>query len=406
MKKALITGITGQDGAYLAEYLLGKGYEVHGIKRRSSSFNTARVDHLYRDPHEEDVRFFMHYGDLTDATNLIRIVQEVQPDEVYNLAAQSHVKVSFETAEYTANADALGTLRLLEAIRILGMGDRVRFYQASTSELYGKVQETPQTETTPFYPRSPYAAAKLYAYWICVNYREAYGMYACNGILFNHESPVRGETFVTRKITRAVARMKLGLQKKLYLGNLDAKRDWGHAADFVKAMWLMLQQEEPDDFVIATGQARSVREFVEAAFREIGVEIAWKGEGLHEKGIVKAVSNAVSRNKETGEPGTLPGDFGAAKPRYLKSDAGASDFSKRALRAGDVVVEVDPRYFRPTEVDFLLGDASKARDKLGWTPRVSFEEMVAEMVREDLAQASRDQLCRESGFPVLGNSFE
>ncbi len=331
MKKALITGITGQDGAYLAEYLLVKGYEVHGIKRRSSSFNTARVDHLYRDPHEEDVRFFMHYGDLTDATNLIRIVQEVQPDEVYNLAAQSHVKVSFETAEYTANADALGTLRLLEAIRILGMGDRVRFYQASTSELYGKVRETPQTETTPFYPRSPYAAAKLYAYWICVNYREAYGMYACNGILFNHESPVRGETFVTRKITRAVARMKLGLQKKLYLGNLDAKRDWGHAADYVKVMWLMLQQDEPDDFVIATGQARSVREFVEAAFREIGVEIAWKGEGLHEKGIVKAVSNADIRDKETGEPGPLPGDFGAAKPRYLKLDAGASDFSKRAL---------------------------------------------------------------------------
>ncbi len=374
MKKALITGITGQDGAYLAEYLLGKGYEVHGIKRRSSSFNTARVDHLYRDPHEEDVRFFMHYGDLTDATNLIRIVQEVQPDEVYNLAAQSHVKVSFETAEYTANADALGTLRLLEAIRILGMGDRVRFYQASTSELYGKVQGTPQTETTPFYPRSPYAAAKLYAYWICVNYREAYGMYACNGILFNHESPVRGETFVTRKITRAVARMKLGLQKKLYLGNLDARRDWGHAADYVKVMWLMLQQDEPDDFVIATGQARSVREFVESAFREIGVEIAWQGNGVEEKGVVKAV----------------------------KDDAAA----KGAPRPKDVVVEVDPRYFRPTEVDFLLGDASKARDKLGWTPRVSFEEMVAEMVREDLAQASRDQLCRESGFPVLGNSFE
>ncbi|MBW2065838.1 MAG: GDP-mannose 4,6-dehydratase, partial [Deltaproteobacteria bacterium] len=277
MKRALITGITGQDGAYLAEYLLGKGYEVHGIKRRSSSFNTGRVDHLYRDPHEEDVRFFMHYGDLTDATNLIRIVQEVQPDEIYNLAAQSHVKVSFETAEYTANADALGTLRLLEAIRILDMEDKTRFYQASTSELYGKVIEVPQTETTPFYPRSPYGAAKLYAYWICVNYREAYNMFASNGILFNHESPIRGETFVTRKITRAVARMKLGLERKLYLGNLDARRDWGHAADYVRAMWLILQQDEPDDYVIATGESHSVREFVEMAFREIGVEIEWRG---------------------------------------------------------------------------------------------------------------------------------
>ncbi|MFO7784442.1 MAG: GDP-mannose 4,6-dehydratase [Thermodesulfobacteriota bacterium] len=374
MKKALITGITGQDGAYLAEYLLGRGYEVHGIKRRSSSFNTARVDHLYQDPHEEDVRFFMHYGDLTDATNLIRIIQEVQPDEIYNLAAQSHVKVSFETAEYTANADALGTLRLLEAIRILGLGDRVRFYQASTSELYGKVQETPQTETTPFYPRSPYAAAKLYAYWICVNYREAYGMFACNGILFNHESPVRGETFVTRKITRAVPRMKLGLQKKLYLGNLDARRDWGHARDYVRSMYLILQQDEPDDFVIATGQARSVREFVQAAFREIGVEIEWKGRGVDEKGVVSGV----------GVQG--PGVGG--------------------LQPGDVVVEVDPRYFRPTEVDFLLGDATKAREKLGWSPRISFDEMVSQMVREDLEQASRDQLCRESGFQVLGNSFE
>ena len=367
MKKALITGITGQDGAYLAEYLLEKGYEVHGIKRRSSSFNTARVDHLYRDPHEEDVRFFMHYGDLTDATNLIRIVQEVQPGEIYNLAAQSHVKVSFESAEYTANADALGTLRLLEAIRILGMTDRVRFYQASTSELYGKVQETPQKETTPFYPRSPYAAAKLYAYWICVNYREAYGMFACNGILFNHESPVRGETFVTRKVTRAVARMKLGLQKKLYLGNLDARRDWGHARDYVRSMHLILQQDEPDDYVVATGEAHSVREFVEAAFQEIGVEIEWKGRGVDEKGVV--------------------------------SGGGG-------LQPGDVVVEVDPRYFRPTEVDFLLGDATKAREKLGWSPRISFDEMVSQMVREDLEQASRDQLCRESGFQVLGNSFE
>ncbi len=374
MKKALITGITGQDGAYLAEYLLGKGYEVHGIKRRSSSFNTARVDHLYRDPHEEGVRFFMHYGDLTDATNLIRIVQEVRPDEVYNLAAQSHVKVSFESAEYTANADALGTLRLLEAVRILGMGDRIRFYQASTSELYGKVRETPQNEETPFYPRSPYAAAKLYAYWICVNYREAYGMFACNGILFNHESPVRGETFVTRKITRAVARMKLGLQKKLYLGNLNAKRDWGHARDYVRSMYLILQQDEPDDYVVATGEAHSVREFAEWAFREIGMELEWRGEGVDEKGVVSGV-----------------GDRGS----------GAGE-----LRPGDVVVEVDPRYFRPTEVDFLLGDASKARERLGWAPKVSFGEMVAQMVREDLEQASRDLLCQESGYRVPGNSFD
>ncbi|MCF8063226.1 MAG: GDP-mannose 4,6-dehydratase [Deltaproteobacteria bacterium] len=374
MKKALITGITGQDGAYLAEYLLAKGYEVHGIKRRSSSFNTARVDHLYRDPHEEGVRFFMHYGDLTDATNLIRIVQEVGPDEIYNLAAQSHVKVSFESAEYTANADALGALRLLEAVRILGMGDRIRFYQASTSELYGKVQETPQTETTPFYPRSPYAAAKLYAFWICVNYREAYGMFACNGILFNHESPVRGETFVTRKITRAVARMKLGLQSKLYLGNLNARRDWGHARDYVRSMYLMLQQDRPDDYVVATGEAHSVREFAECAFREIGVELEWRGEGVDEKGVVSGVGG---RGGGAGE-----------------------------LKRGDVVVEVDPRYFRPTEVDFLLGDASKARERLGWAPEVSFGEMVAQMVREDLEQASMDQLCKESGYRVPGNDFD
>jgi len=366
MKKALITGITGQDGAYLAEYLLKKGYEVHGIKRRSSSFNTARVDHLYRDPHEEHVRFFMHYGDLTDATNLIRIVQEVQPDEIYNLAAQSHVKVSFETAEYTANADALGALRLLEAVRILRMAERVRFYQASTSELYGKVLEIPQTEKTPFYPRSPYAAAKLYAYWICVNYREAYRMFICNGILFNHESPIRGETFVTRKISRAVARMKLGLQKSLYLGNLHARRDWGHAADFVRAMWRMLQQDEPEDFVIATGESHSVREFVELCFNQIGVEIGWEGEGIDEKGVVSRCGDDVEK-----------------------------------LREGDVAVAVDPRYFRPTEVDELLGDASKARKVLGWEPRISFHEMVAQMVEQDLEEASRDQLCRDSGYRVL-----
>jgi GDPmannose 4,6-dehydratase len=354
MKTALITGITGQDGAYLAEFLLEKGYMVHGIKRRASLFNTNRVDHLYRDPHEKEVKFKLHYGDLTDATNLIRILQEVQPDELYNLAAQSHVMVSFETPEYTANSDALGALRLLEAIRILGLQKKTRFYQASTSELYGKVQEVPQKETTPFYPRSPYAAAKLYAYWITVNYREAYDFYACNGILFNHESPIRGETFVTRKITRAVARIKLGLQKKLYLGNLNSKRDWGHAQDFVKAQWLMLQQDTPEDYVIATGEQHSVREFVNAAFHEVGINLEWKGDGTNEKG-----HNA---------------DTGAA------------------------IVEVDKRYFRPTDVDTLLGDSSKAKEKLGWVPEVTFKELVSEMVREDLKEAERDQLCKREGF--------
>jgi len=361
MKKALITGITGQDGAYLAEFLLHKGYEVHGIKRRSSSFNTARVDHLYKDPHEKDVKFFMHYGDLTDATNLIRIIQEVQPDEIYNLAAQSHVKVSFETPEYTANSDALGTLRLLEAIRMLGLEKKTRFYQASTSELYGKAKEIPQNENTPFYPRSPYAAAKLYAYWITVNYREAYGIFACNGILFNHESPVRGETFVTRKITRAVARIKLGLQDTLYLGNLDAKRDWGYAGDYVKAMWLILQQSEPDDYVIATGQSHSVREFAEKAFKEVGIEISWQGQGADEVGI----------DKETGK----------------------------------VLVRVDPRYFRPTEVEYLQGDPTKAMTKLGWKPKVSFDELVKAMVREDLKEAEKDQLCTTAGYRIF-NHYE
>ena len=358
-KKALITGVTGQDGAYLAELLLEKGYEVHGIKRRSSSFNTARVDHLYRDLHEEDVRFRMHYGDLTDATNLIRIIQEVQPDEIYNLAAQSHVQVSFETPEYTANSDALGTLRLLEAIRILGLEKKTRFYQASTSEMFGLVQETPQRETTPFYPRSPYGAAKVYAYWITVNYREAYGMFSCNGILFNHESPLRGETFVTRKITRAVARIKLGFQKKIYLGNLDAKRDWGHAADFVKAMWLMLQQEQPEDYVIATGKTRTVREFVENAFTEIGVEIIWRGQGVDEVG-------------------------------YDQAD-------------GQVRVEIDSHYFRPTEVDLLLGDPSKAKEKMGWEPEISFAEMVKTMVAADLMEAERDNYCQGQGFKVYAH---
>ena len=353
MKRALITGVTGQDGAYLAEFLLEKGYEVHGLKRRASLFNTDRIDHLYQDPHDEDRRFILHYGDLTDSTNLIRVVQEIQPDEIYNLAAQSHVQVSFESPEYTANSDALGTLRLLEAIRILGLEKKTRFYQASTSELYGKVQEIPQTEKTPFYPRSPYAVAKLYAYWITVNYREAYGMYACNGTLFNHESPLRGETFVTRKITRAMARIKLGLQKMLYLGNLDAKRDWGHARDYVEMQWLMLQQEEPEDFVIATGKQYSVRQFVERAAKELGIAIEWRGSGVDEKGY----------------------------------DAD-----------GNCIVAVDPRYFRPTEVETLLGDPSKARAKLGWTPRVTFEELVAEMVREDLKAAERDELVKRHGF--------
>ncbi|WP_306120548.1 MULTISPECIES: GDP-mannose 4,6-dehydratase [unclassified Roseitalea] len=339
-KKALITGITGQDGAYLAELLLAKGYEVHGIKRRSSSFNTGRIDHLYQDPHEADRNLILHYGDLTDATNLIRIVQEVRPDEIYNLAAQSHVQVSFETAEYTANADALGTLRLLEAIRLLGLSDTTRFYQASTSELYGKVRETPQTETTPFYPRSPYGAAKLYAYWITVNYREAYGLHASNGILFNHESPLRGETFVTRKITRAAAAISLGLQTRLYLGNLDAERDWGHARDYVEGMWRMLQQEMPDDYVLATGQKHSVRQCVETAFDAVGIKIAWEGEGVGEVG--------------------------------------------RDAQDGRVLVSVDPRYFRPTEVDLLVGDASKARRALGWQPATPFDAMIREMVRADL----------------------
>jgi len=360
-KVALITGITGQDGAYLAEFLLKKGYTVHGIKRRSSSFNTDRIDHLYRDQHEENVKFFLHYGDLTDATNLIRIIQEVQPDEIYNLAAQSHVQVSFDTPEYTANSDALGTLRLLEALRILGLAGKTRFYQASTSELFGQVQETPQKETTPFYPRSPYAAAKLYAYWIVVNYREAYGMYACNGILFNHESPIRGETFVTRKITRAVARIKLGLQDKLYLGNLNSQRDWGFAGDYVKAMWMMLQQAEPDDFVIATGKSHSVREFVQAAFQNVGIAIEWRGTGREEVGMDAAT--------------------------------------------GAVRVEVDPRYFRPTEVECLHGDATKAREKLGWTPKVTFAELAAMMVEEDVKQAERDLLCQGNGFQV-NNHFE
>ena len=367
-KKALITGITGQDGAYLAEFLLEKGYEVHGVKRRSSMFNTARIDHLYQGPHERERKFILHHGDLTDSSSLIHIIQKVQPNEVYNLAAQSHVAVSFEEPEYTANSDALGTLRLLEAIRILGLADTTRFYQASTSELYVLVQETPQTEKTPFYPRSPYAVAKLYSYWMVINYREAYGLYACNGILFNHESPKRGETFVTRKITRALARIYLGLQDCLYLGNLDAKRDWGHARDYVEMQWLMLQQESPDDFVIATGVQHSVRDFVDAAAAELGMELSWQGQGLEETGAVRI----------SGKSG------GEAK-----------------VRAGDVLVRVDPRYFRPTEVETLLGDPSKASEKLGWTPKTTFAELVSEMMRADLEEARRDSLCRHRGFTTF-----
>ena len=375
-KVALITGITGQDGAYLAEFLLNKGYIVHGIKRRSSLFNTDRIDHLYQDPHEKNKNFILHYGDMTDSTNLIRIIQDVQPDEIYNLAAQSHVKVSFETPEYTANSDALGTLRVLEAIRLLGLTKKTRFYQASTSELYGKVQEIPQNENTPFYPRSPYAAAKLYAYWITINYREAYGIFASNGILFNHESAIRGETFVTRKITRAVARIVLGMQKVLYLGNLSAQRDWGHAKDYVRAMYLILQHNKPDDFVIATGRTTSVREFVRMAFAQVGVILDFKGQGVDELGFVVHVSED-------------------RKYRDLK----------KHVKQGDVLVRVDPRYFRPTEVDILIGDASKAKRELGWEPKYTLEQLVEEMVNSDLKEAKKERFLREHGFKVK-NYFE
>jgi GDPmannose 4,6-dehydratase len=366
-KTALITGVTGQDGAYLAEYLLEKGYEVHGIKRRASSFNTDRIDHLYQDPHESDLKFILHYGDMTDSTNLIRVIQEVQPDEIYNLAAQSHVAVSFETPEYTANADAVGPLRILEAMRILRLQDKTRFYQASTSELYGLVQEVPQCETTPFYPRSPYAAAKLYAYWITVNYRESYGLYACNGILFNHESPVRGETFVTRKITRALARIKIGHQKMVHLGNIDAKRDWGHARDYIEAQWLILQQDKPEDYVIATGVQYSVREFIEKAAAVLGMQIEWEGKGVEEIGRVAA--------SEDGE-GPQP---------------------------GDVIVRIDPRYFRPSEVETLLGDPGKARRQLGWQPATSFDDLVREMITADLEIARRDAIVAREGFQVMSH---
>ncbi len=370
MKKALITGITGQDGAYLAEFLLEKGYEVHGIKRRSSLFNTDRIDHLYQDPHVGNRTFVLHHGDLTDSSSLIHIIGKIRPDEIYNLAAQSHVAVSFEEPEYTANSDALGTLRVLEAIRILGLTDTTKFYQASTSELYGKVQEIPQTEKTPFYPRSPYAVAKMYAYWIVVNYREAYGIFACNGILFNHESPLRGETFVTRKITRALARIFLGLQDCLYLGNLDAKRDWGHARDYVQMQWLMLQQAQPEDYVIATGKQHSVRDFVNAAAAELGVTLRWQGQGTDEVGIVAGLPAQVNLN---------------------------------GMKVGDTVVRVDPRYFRPTEVETLLGDPTKAREQLGWVPKTTFSQLVAEMMRADLEGAKRDELCKSEGFSVLNH---
>lgn len=365
-KTALVTGVTGQDGAYLAEFLLGKGYVVHGIKRRSSLFNTDRVDHLYRDPHELGARFFLHHGDMTDSSSLIRIIQQTQPDEIYNLAAQSHVAVSFEEPEYTANSDALGALRVLEAIRILGLESRTRFYQASTSELYGLVQEVPQKETTPFYPRSPYAVAKLYAYWITVNYREAYNIFACNGILFNHESPLRGETFVTRKITRAISRIALGVQECLFLGNLDARRDWGHARDYVEMQWLMLQQKDPEDYVIATGRQFSVRDFVQRSAKALGISLRFEGSDINEVGIVDAVARS---------------DL-AAKP-------------------GDVIVRVDPRYFRPTEVETLLGDASKAEQKLGWKPKIEFDQLVSEMVESDFADAQKDMLIKDSGFKAF-----
>jgi GDPmannose 4,6-dehydratase len=369
-KVALITGVTGQDGAYLSEFLLKNDYKVHGIKRRSSMFNTERIDHLYQDPHVQDANFVLHYGDLTDSTNLIRIIKETQPDEIYNLGAQSHVQVSFETPEYTANSDGLGTLRMLEAIRLLGLTEKTRFYQASTSELYGKVQEVPQTEKTPFYPRSPYGAAKLYAYWITVNYREAYNMYACNGILFNHESPIRGETFVTRKITRAVARIALGLQGKMFLGNLSAKRDWGHAKDYVKAMYLMLQQDEPEDFVIATGVTTEIREMLKIAFEEAGIEIEFKGKGEEEKGYVVKCEN----------------------PRYQ-------------LRIGQTIVEIDKRYFRPTEVELLIGDPSKAREKLGWETEYDLRALVREMIESDLKQAEKEVHLKDGGYKTL-NYYE
>ncbi|MDH5717016.1 MAG: GDP-mannose 4,6-dehydratase [Spirochaetia bacterium] len=378
-KKALITGVTGQDGAYLSEFLLKKGYTVHGIKRRSSLFNTDRIDHLYQDPYDKNITYRLHYGDMTDSTNLIRIIQEVQPDEIYNLAAQSHVQVSFETPEYTANADALGALRILEAVKILGLTQKTKVYQASTSELFGKAQQVPQTEKTPFYPRSPYAAAKLYAYWITINYREAYNMFACNGILFNHESPVRGETFVTRKITRAASKIALGLQDKIYLGNLEAKRDWGHAKDYVEMMWLILQHDTPEDWVIATGKTTAVRDFVKLAFLEAGIELEFKGSGKDEKGFVKSLNS----------------------PKLDHISSSWRDY----LKEGQEIVSIDPKYFRPTEVDLLLGDASKAHEKLGWKPKYELKDLVKDMMTNDLKLMKKDQYLKNGGYTIL-NYFE
>lgn len=396
MKKALITGITGQDGAYLARFLLDKGYEVHGIKRRSSLFNTQRVDAIYQGVHARDKRFFLHYGDLTDSTNIIRLVQDIQPDEIYNLGAQSHVQVSFAAPEYTADVDALGTLRVLEAVRLLGLEKKTRIYQASTSELYGLVQEVPQREATPFYPRSPYACAKLYAYWITVNYREAYGMYACNGILFNHESPLRGETFVTRKVTRALPRIILGMDDCLYMGNVNALRDWGHARDYVRMMWLMLQQDAPEDFVIASGEQHSVREFIEEASRSLGLVLSWEGQGADEVARVASFDKAVLMALLDRQ---MQGEASSTKDAFIAETLSAMERNP-LLKPGSVIVRIDPRYFRPTEVETLLGDASKAKAKLGWASKITFQELVREMVEEDFAAARRDSLCIQAGFDV------
>ena len=394
-KTALITGVTGQDGAYLSEFLLKKGYKVHGLKRRSSLFNTDRIDHLYQDPHIDNQNFFLHYGDMTDSTNLTRLIQEIQPDEIYNLAAMSHVRVSFEMPEYVADTDGIGTLRLLEAIRLLGLEKKTRIYQASTSELYGKVQEVPQTENTPFYPRSPYGVAKMYAYWITVNYREAYGMFACNGILFNHESPLRGETFVSRKITRAVSRIALGLQDKFYLGNLDAKRDWGHAKDYVRMMWMILQAEEAEDWVIATGKTTSVRDFVKLSFAEVGVELEFKGEGIHEKAFVSNIDN----DKYNSVIASLP------KQSQSFNNDDRSTNNEQRLVVGQEVLNIDPKYFRPTEVDLLIGDASKAKNKLGWGPKYDLSDLVKDMMQSDVKLMQKEQYLKEGGYETL-NYFE
>jgi GDPmannose 4,6-dehydratase len=396
MKKALITGITGQDGAYLARFLLDKGYEVHGIKRRSSLFNTRRIDAIYQGVHARNKRFFLHYGDLTDSTNIIRLVQKIQPDEMYNLGAQSHVQVSFEAPEYTADVDALGTLRVLEAVRLLGLEKKTRIYQASTSELYGLVREVPQKESTPFYPRSPYACAKLYSHWITVNYREAYGMYACNGILFNHESPLRGETFVTRKITRALPRIVLGMDDCLYMGNINALRDWGHARDYVRMMWLMLQQDKPEDFVIATGEQHSVREFIDESAKNLGLALVWEGEGINETGKVGSFDKQVLVSLLAGQ---MRGEASATRDAFIEETL-KTVVSNPLLKPGSVIVRIDPRYFRPTEVETLLGDPARAKAKLGWEPKIRFTELVREMVEDDFAEARRDSLCLQAGFDV------